>query len=444
MSFLNHLSFTHEKYVCYKYCKFHAKHFSDQSECNIIKESKSGEKRYEKSEFEQDISSPKELKHIIISEEINFENSFSFEEEKNYDLSQFQSDKSDVDISSSTVDEIISSDDKISEEITLPKVEDNLVAFENIDHANILVPNNDSNNLNDKSFDYVSIENDKDAETNFENISTDRSEVLNEHEANQDIKAPFFSKDNDSDVDVLNPNPDTSKQSIEDINSEENKATVDKFQNNQINEKLEIEINDLYQSNSHNHSIVVECGQDKELNFDSQKSGTKEIEKSQSSENHVYTSNDSASIEEPKKISDTFADKVSLNKFTSKLHALSLPSINLSQNNDKTSNNISEKKENSLPIKQSTESNKSQSLSTSRSFGRLTSVLSSKSIESETSSQPIKSSISFGRLANLKGLGSRWKNQVVGGTDESNVIDDKKSSSDDNSLSGNHSIVIRL
>ena len=259
---------------------------------------------------------------------------------------------------------------------------------------------------------------------------------------NEDVKTPIFSKENDLDLDVLNSNPDTSNKSIDDINCEENEARIDKIQNNQIDEKLETKISDIFVSNSQDHSILVECGEDKELNFDSQKSGKEKIEKSQSSENNGITSKDSAGIEEPKEVSDNFADKVSLNKFTSKLHALSLPSINLSQNSDKTSNNISGKKEQSSPIKQTTESNKSPPLSTSRSFGRLTSVLSSKSIESETNSPPIKSSKSFGRLANLKSLGARWKNQVVGGTDESNVIHDKKSSSDENSLSGKHSNAI--
>ena len=396
-----------------------------------------------KTEFEKEsISSPKELKHIITSEEINLENSFSYEEEKNYTVSQFQSAKSDVDISSSTLDEIINSDDKTPEEITLPKVEDNLVAFENTDQANIFVPANDSNDLNDKSLNNANIENDNDAKANFENISTDGSEVLDDYVANEEAKTPIFSKDKDLDIDVLNSNPDTSNKSIEDINCEENKARIDKIQNNQIGEKLETEISDVFISNSQNHSILVECGEDKELNFNSQKSGTEKIEKSQSSENHVITSNDSAGIEEPKQVSDNFADKVSLNKFTSKLHALSLPSISLSQNSDKTSSNISGKDEHSSPIKQATESNKSPPLSTSRSFGRLTSVLSSKPIESETNSPSIKSSKSFGRLANLKSLGARWKNQVVGGTDESNVIHDKKSSSDDNNLSGKHSNAI--
>ena len=386
---------------------------------------------------------PIEILNIVINEEKKLENSITIEEECK--VSESQSDPSNTDAKSSlTLPEIADTKDKESEKLNLDAKQIKADSFEYLKEDTSTPTNVDSNRLKDQTPTTINEDALYDGDAwSPQVLSTDFSDNTKEIGVNKDSKNPFFSDDSDSESESSN--------SEDDSDCENTRINVHEEQGNDVNkptqtinsEKLKTEIADITYQDNQQSIIIVECEEDKKLNFEAPKSVSDKPDDSQSSDYKDLASKNGISVEEKSKIFDTFTNKVDFNKFTAKLQALSQANIKASQNSNAIPKKDTKNNDNQSSSKIINDKNKSPSISTSKSFGRLSSILSSKSIESETVSPPIQTSKSFGRLANLKNFGSRWKNQVVGSSDEINVVSaETKNTSEDESKLGKRRIEI--
>ena len=380
---------------------------------------------------------PTEISNIVINVGKKLENIVAVEEESNFSESKSYPNQSEVVKTALPVDVITDRENKESEELTLQTEYNNARPIEYLSEEISTPTNVDSNEQKDQtsSATNANVLNDVEA-WSPQVLSTDNSDNTVDNGVNKDHNNPFFSDSSDSDSE--------SSSSEGEGSSENTRISVQKEQENNVNkptqttnsEKLKTEITDITYQDNHQSIIVVECKEDKKLNFETPKSVSDKPKDSQSSDHKDLASQNGISVEEKSKIFDTFTNKVDFNKFAAKLQALSQANINPSQNSNAIQKKDPKNDDNIPTSKISSDQNKSPSLGNSKSFGRLSSILSSKSIESEAVSPPIQTSKSFGRLANLKNFGSRWKNQVVGSTDETNEVSETKNKSLDESKSG--------